>query len=277
MAPPEIDAATALHLADLQDRSSCYEALIQRCYEAELRSGDTAVDGGAHYGMHTKPMAEAVGTAGRVHAFEPLPFVAEALRSAFKNYPNVVVHELALAEIDGPTTFHCMVDDPALSSLLKRDLGPSYIDAKTQVYPVTRVMLDRFCDLPVRFIKLDLEGYDFYALKGGRNLLTKHRPIVTMECGRLTAATPAGYGPDDFFGYASEIGYNIVDLFGRPFGKTEFALDWDVRGMPHYVVAFPIGRQDVATKLWEESYKASQTVLELSPPGISPPSQPPLP
>ena len=261
----EIDRARALRLADLQDRNGCYETLIQHCYEAELRLGDTAIDGGANYGMHTKPMAEAVGSSGRVHAFEPFPVAAEALRSVFKHNPNVIVHELALAEVGGPAMFHCIVDDPALSSLLDRDLGPLYANAARRTYPVMRTVLDRFADLPVRFIKLDLEGYDFYALKGARGLLTKHRPIVALECGRTDAATPAGYSADDFFGYAKEVGYEVVDLFGRPFSKTQFALHWNAREVPHYVVASPLGREDVPARLREQAYKAKSILGRLCP------------
>ncbi len=168
------------------------------------------------------------------------------------------MHELALAETEGMATIHCIMDDPALSSLLDRDLGPSYADARRCDYSVRRVTLDQFADLPIRFIKLDLEGYDFYALKGAGNILARHRPIVTMECGRIDAAAPAGYTADDFFGYAAQVGYTIVDLFGRPFGQAEFALHWNAREVPHYVVAMPIGRRDVPVGLQERAYAAMQ-------------------
>jgi precorrin-6B methylase 2 len=55
------------------DHPRLHEIGIQSVYEAVLQPGDTVIDGGAHSGKHTIPMAHAVGSAGRVFAFEPSP------------------------------------------------------------------------------------------------------------------------------------------------------------------------------------------------------------
>jgi tRNA A58 N-methylase Trm61 len=55
------------------DHPRLHEIGIQAVYEAVLQPGDTVIDGGAHSGKHTIPMARAVGSAGRVFAFEPSP------------------------------------------------------------------------------------------------------------------------------------------------------------------------------------------------------------
>ena len=155
---PEIDTAGALLLADLQDRVDAFEMLIGQCYKAELGLGATAVDGGAHYGTHTGPMARLVGPRGRVHAFEPLPFAAAELRRMFAAHPQVSVHQKALAEREGTGSFNCIVNDPARSSLLKRDLGSAPLQSRE--IEVETTTLDQLAAAPVRFIKLDVEGYD---------------------------------------------------------------------------------------------------------------------
>ncbi|WP_245573068.1 hypothetical protein [Lichenihabitans psoromatis] len=48
--------------------------------------------------------------------------------------------------------------------------------------------------------------------------------------------------------------FKILDLFGRPFGRPEFDLPWNAREMPHYVVAVPANRTDVAPALLNESW-----------------------
>jgi FkbM family methyltransferase len=251
---PEIGTADALFLADLQDRAGAFETLIQRCYTAELRRGATAIDGGANYGRHTSPMACCVGPRGRIHAFEPLPFAAAELRRMFADQSQVTVHEKALAERSGTATFHHIVNDAALSSLLDRDLKFANPGLQTQKLQIVTTTLDQFSDEPVDFIKLDLEGYDYHALIGGRDLLLRQRPIVAFEFGRRDAATPAGYGPDEFFGFFEDLDFEIFDLFGRRFGRAEFDLPWNAREMPHYVVAVPTERTEVAARLRKEAW-----------------------
>ncbi len=45
-----------------------------------VQPGDTVIDVGANYGMWTYPLSRAVGDAGRVWAFEPVPFTVATLR-----------------------------------------------------------------------------------------------------------------------------------------------------------------------------------------------------
>lgn len=247
---PALSHEDALLMADLQDRNEAFEKLIGGCYADTLAWGDTAIDGGANFGMHTRPMAAIIGTQGRLYAFEPLPHAAAAVRATLGHLPQLTLHQKALGQAPGRAVFHHVVNDAALSRLLKRDLSFAYPDLEIVEIEVEVVTLDTLAAEPVRFIKLDLEGYDFLALRGGRALLTAQQPIIAFEFGRKDAAIPAGYGADDFFGFFAEINYTILDLFGRPFGPAEFDLPWDAREMPHYVVATPTARQDeVAAKL----------------------------
>ena len=60
-------------LADL------FEIIIQEIYSDILISGDIAVDGGANFGKHLFAIAHAVGSTGKVIAFEPIPELVEKL------------------------------------------------------------------------------------------------------------------------------------------------------------------------------------------------------
>ena len=84
--------------------------------------------------------------------------------------------------------------------------------------------------------------------------MARQRPVVAFEFGRRDAATPAGYGPNDFFGFFAGLNFEIFDLFGRHFGRAEFDLPWNAREMPHYVVAVPAERTDVAPRLRAEAW-----------------------
>src|SRR5438045_1596543 len=62
-----------------------------RLYEPELelvryavQPGDTVLDIGANFGLYTYAMARAVGAAGRVYSFEPVPFTHRTLATVLR-------------------------------------------------------------------------------------------------------------------------------------------------------------------------------------------------
>lgn len=60
------------------------------------KAGDTAIDIGANLGYYARPLSEIVGTAGRVHAVEPVPVVCRVLRRNLRGCRNVEILDCAL-------------------------------------------------------------------------------------------------------------------------------------------------------------------------------------
>ena len=52
-----------------------YEPYHTKIYRRIIRPGDTVFDVGANFGWFTALFARWVGVTGRVHAFEPVPFI----------------------------------------------------------------------------------------------------------------------------------------------------------------------------------------------------------
>ena len=67
----------------------------------------------------------------------------------------------------------------------------------------------------VRFIKLDIKGAEFDALQGARRILEKDRPLVVFEHGSVISASDYNYNISDFTAFWDDLGYVVVDLFGR--------------------------------------------------------------
>ena len=241
-----LSSAERDRLFAFQESRNEFEALIEKFYSGLVRSGDTVIDGGAHCAMHTLPLARLVGANGRVLAFEPVPTIAQYLRSLTADFPQVSVYEAAISAEGGVRPFIEITDAPWLSSARPRNLGGSYV-AKT--VSVEHARLDKFAELPVTFIKLDLEGGEYDALRGGRGLLNKHRPVIVFECGRMDTALAYGYTAEDFFGLFEGYGYNLIDIFGKQFLRSDFSLPQDSREVPHYVVATPSSFDQVAPVL----------------------------
>jgi len=99
-----------------------------------------------------------------VHAFEP---VADH-RACFEfNAPGVRLYPFALGEKDGTCSIHTS----------NGSSGDSWVDGDGDIQ-VRR--LDDF-DLNPDFIKLDCEGYELFALRGGEKMLKRCHPCVIVE------------------------------------------------------------------------------------------------
>jgi FkbM family methyltransferase len=61
------------------------------------------------------------------------------------------------------------------------------------------------------FIHLDIEGYEYYALKGAENTIKNHRPIIAVE----KAGHESRYGLtwENIVDYLAEFGYRIIDTY----------------------------------------------------------------
>jgi FkbM family methyltransferase len=229
-----ISRSEAERLFELQEAQNEFETLIERFYSKIVKHGDTVVDGGAHYGMHTIPLAKLVGPTGVVLAFEPVPNICDHLRHLTAELRQVKVFQAALGEESATRPFYEIPDAPWMSSVVDRGLN-----LKGRFIEVIHQRLDQFTHWPISFMKLGLEGGDYHALLAGRKLLGTHHPLIVFECGRVDSAKPYGYTREDFFRLFEECGYKLFDLFGRPFTRETFMVSWDSRDIPHYIVAEP--------------------------------------
>lgn len=218
-----------------------YESILQRLYSMVLREGDVAVDVGAHVGRHTLPMAECVGASGQVIAFEPLPHLYDRLSgviSASGNL-NVELHNIALSRETGQAEFVHVEDAPGLSGLMHRTSQNGHFIKKITVSVDT---LDNIvqADRPVRFIKIDAEGADFFILQGATRVLMQDRPVVVFESGRMKSfpAKSYGYTQAEFEEFFRVYSYAIYDIAGFRFDYCY----WNIPTLNDFV-ALPIERE----------------------------------
>jgi hypothetical protein len=92
----------------------------------------------------------------------------------------------------------------------------------------------------LRFIKLDLEGGEYHAIRGGFSRIREDHPFIVFENGREEAAALYGYSRAEWFDLLASLGYSVFDLFGWPFRPN----DWNAPNMPWEFVAVGIGSAD---------------------------------
>ncbi len=160
-----------------------------------IRTGDLAIDIGAHEGDTTVPMALAAGREGTVLAIDPNPFVFKVLaENAGLNLTKTHIIPLNFAAACDDADYIFASGDP--SFINGGIVGYSHNRAGNTRYRFTvpgknlaRFLNEHYGDLLDRltFIKIDVEGYDKEVLRNLSGILAQYRPVVVAECfGELT-------------------------------------------------------------------------------------------
>jgi FkbM family methyltransferase len=145
-----------------------------------LQPGMQAVDVGANIGVYTVAMARAVGSGGRVWAFEPTPASADLLQRnlALNEIGNVDVIRAAASDREGPIELSVGIDAEANTIVKPGEAGGERI-------PATAVTLDAIAAgrgwAGIDLIKLDVEGHEFEAICGAARFLAANSPLVMFE------------------------------------------------------------------------------------------------
>jgi FkbM family methyltransferase len=220
-----------------------FEHIVEIICRAVLKPGDLALDGGAHVGRHTWPMAERVGGSGRVLAVEAHPRLARDLvrRVRKRHLPQVEVIPMALYNVPGRVRFQCVKEHPAYSGIEKRRYDFPERVKQTEVEATTiDALVPAGAPQPFRFCKLDLEGGEFRALEGGRRALESHAPFIVFENDQDNSARDYGYSRDDWFGFFAATGFELFTLWGNHFHPNQ----WGRRDIPWYFLAVRPGSRD---------------------------------
>lgn len=128
----------------------------------------TAVDIGAHVGLWSMPLARHFD---RVEAFEPLPGHADCWERNLEGAGNAVLHMAALGDKLGSV----------MMSTEDRSSGDTHVVEAGAGEMVPLMRLDEYALQDVDLMKLDCEGYELLALRGGKETLMRCKPVVVVE------------------------------------------------------------------------------------------------
>jgi FkbM family methyltransferase len=204
-----------LRLADDLDRDTYflgryYDLEIQLLLNVLLRPADSFLDIGANVGRATLHAARCVGPNGRVIAIEPQPECCEKIREAARdnNLTHIEVHEFAAG--DKEETLDLMVlGGGTIMAALAID---EHVDRPNvrEVIQVSVVPADRLTpsDLPGRLaVKIDVEGFELYALRGLQETIRGYRPTILTEFEPRYLAR-AGVDAEQLFEFFHNNGYS---------------------------------------------------------------------
>ena len=151
-----------------------FEYAMQRRFARELAAGDVVYDLGANVGFYSLLASRSVGDSGRVYCFEPLARNITYLRKhiALNRLENCFVFEAAVSDADGTARFDPFAD-PSMGRLSDRG------DDMVRTVRLDS-LLERTQILPPNLMKIDIEGGEFAALKGGARTIEKYRPAIVL-------------------------------------------------------------------------------------------------
>lgn len=145
--------------------------------------GDTIIEIGANVGTETVGLADVVGPAGHVYAFEPLPNnVAELERIiAINGFTHLEVLPLAVGERAETLSFR--VPSAENTGVGYLDLGEEGEVATLDTIEISCVRLDDLADRlgKARMMLVDVEGAEVHLLRGGRTYLKEVQPLLIIE------------------------------------------------------------------------------------------------
>ena len=222
-----------------QKLAEIFEGTVNRAYRLHLEPGDHAIDVGAHRGMHTIPMAAAVGSQGHVYAIEAAQETSQKLRAAI-NHADIedcrkwiTVIQKAVSDAQGTAIFNYIPEAAGLSGLREKAY-PDHANKQTETVEVDTLDALIRDHERIRFIKLDIEGAEYHALCGGKELLRRAQPIFAMEFGNAGAAELYDFTREDFFGLMDELGYDLFTALGAPFTPSTWGrpAPWYLFGLP---------------------------------------------
>lgn len=139
--------------------------------ECEDRRG-LAVDVGAHVGLWTRVLAYHFKS---VVAFEPVPLLVNCWKANCGKILNAELRHVALS--DGGSDHIGM--EPALENSGNCRV---YRAESTSTLSVAASSLDRQAGLDgLDFLKIDVEGWEEFVVRGGEQLIRSRKPVVVVE------------------------------------------------------------------------------------------------
>lgn len=163
----------------------CIEPIL-----AQLNSGDVVIDVGANIGCYTIPFAQAVGSTGQVHSFEPQGVIHQLLEHnvSANELNNVRTYHMAVGHQNGEATLNRRCDrGREIKYDRNEETNFGGVNLGIGGEKVKMVNLSDFVDQldledrQVKLIKIDVEGAEKMVIEGAKRLIERDRPIVFFE------------------------------------------------------------------------------------------------
>lgn len=175
-----------------------------------------AVDIGANIGFYSILFSNLVGSKGKVYSFEPDKTNYSYLKENLAKKKNTSIYNLAVGEKKEYITLY-----------LSKYLNVDHRTYKTKDTRMTRrikcVSLDKFLKpvSKVDIIKIDIQGYDYFAIYGAKELIKKQKKLLIIGEFWPYGLKQAGVEPQDYINLLQKLGLVVKIKLPQPLFRLE--------------------------------------------------------
>lgn len=201
-------------LSNVDDMNRLYDMQTIEVMKQVLKNNSNCIDVGCHQGSILREILR-LAPKGTHFVFEPLPEMYKGLLESFGKIHYLHIYDYALSDVKGVTSFQHVVSNPGYSGFRKRRYDRP--NEQIQEISVKTALLDNLIpkNIPIHFIKVDVEGAELQVFRGAKETIKKCRPVIVFE---------HGLGAADYYGTIPE---HLFDLLAIQCGLRMFLMsDW---------------------------------------------------
>lgn len=194
-------------------RTREYEPHLSRVFRQHIRPGMQVLDIGANMGYFSLLAASLVGPGGRVYSWEPSSSNVRMLRASqiVNHFSNIEIVQAAAGVQTGLLHYFPNASNGTVSAI---------DEAKPEdLAHAETVMALRVDDLvgqneAIGFLKIDVEGYEYEALRGAQETIRRCRPVIASEFCPTSLRSASGISGEDFLRFLVQLGYDLAVIDG---------------------------------------------------------------
>jgi len=170
-----------------------------------IKPGMTVLDIGANIGFYSKLFSKLVGAEGRVYSFEPDEENFEYLKKNTKECNNVVINKMAVSDKSGKMKLY--ISDDLNVDHNVYDNGEGRKTCEIDAVSLDDYFIDK--DIDINFIKIDVQGFDYYAILGGEKTISKSKKVDILSEFWPFGLHKAGVGPYQYLELIKRMGFKV--------------------------------------------------------------------
>jgi FkbM family methyltransferase len=185
------------------------------CHELDqcsrfIKKDSVVIDVGANIGVHTVHFAQCAPS-GRVISIEPSRSTLQYLLRNTAHLANVVPLSVALSDSTDVKKF-LIASDNAYSGLHDTKRKPILREEAVACFAGDEILPSLCENGRVDFIKIDVEGLELQVLRGMRQLISRHRPVIFCE---IFGGGHSNPDPEATVRHCTSLGYKAFTLHGK--------------------------------------------------------------
>lgn len=202
----QLDAHDSLNLSI----DGVYEVEQTNYIKSILKSGDQVLDIGANIGYYSLIIAKKIGPNGKVYCFEPDAnnFKILSKNISQNNYSNVsALYNAAVSNENGSLKLFISSVNSGDHRTYSSENDRNFVEVKA----LRLGDVPELKEIKIRLIKMDIQGWEMYAVRGMAHLIEQSKPIVISEF------WPIGFkmsntDPDEYFQFFQRLGYKLFTI-----------------------------------------------------------------